>query len=474
MLPQLRVFFIHLISLSLSTHLMKKIVLILLMSAVYTAWGQIPNILSLKQQGEVRDQWLSDRMMTVLPQIMRREGVDMWVLISREYNEDPVLKTMLPSNWLSARRTTMLVIYDTGDTLETLACARYDVGDVFNKAWDKEREPDQWKRLSEIIEERDPDKIGVNRSEHFGLADGLSSYHYDQLMKNLSENYTDRVVSAERLAIGWLETRTDQEMIVYQQICRIAHEIIAEGLSEEVIQPGITTTDEVVWFYRDRIQSLGLTAWFHPTVDIQRADPESVDHLRTFSKRPDRQVIMPGDLVHVDFGITYLGLNTDTQENAYILKPGESDAPDYLKEAFTHGLRLMDILTDQFVTGRTGNEILAGALAQAHQEGIKPSIYTHPIGYHGHAAGPTIGLWDQQEGVPHKGDYPLFPNTAYSIELNAKVYVEEWGKEIRMMMEEDAFFDGETVRYIDGRQTELFLVPRQKKGMGQVGEIMER
>ncbi len=426
----------------------------------FSAVAQIPHILPMKKRGMVKDQWLKERAATVLPELMRREGIDMWLLISREYNEDPVLKTMLPSFWLSARRTTMLVIYDDGTELETLACARYDVGEVFKKAWDKEEEPDQWKRLAQIIEERDPQKIAVNRSEHFGLADGLSAFHYGKLMEYLPEKYQERVISGEKLAIGWLETRTPNEMIVYQQVCRIAHAIIQEGFSDKVIQPGVTSTEDVVWFYRERIRELGLTAWFHPTVDIQRKDPESFDHLRSFSKRPDTQVIMPGDLIHVDFGITYLGLNTDTQENAYILKSGEEDAPEYLKAAHQKGLRLMDILTDEFETGRTGNEILAAARAKAIAEGIKPSIYTHPIGYHGHGAGPTIGLWDQQEGVPVRGDYPMYPNTAYSIELNAGVYLEEWGKEIRMMMEEDAFFDGKEVRYIDGRQNELFLIPR--------------
>ncbi len=422
--------------------------------------AQMPHILPLQKRGEVTDQWLKERVETVLPEIMRRDGIDMWLLISREYNEDPVLKTFLPSFWLSARRTTMLVIYDNGTELETLACARYNVGEVFVKAWDKEKEPDQWKRLREIIEERDPNKIAVNRSEHFGLADGISSYHYDKLMENLPEKYQQRIVSGERLAIGWLETRTENEMTVYQQICRLAHAIIQEGFSDQVIQPGVTSTDDVVWYYRNRIRELGFIAWFHPTVDIQRKDPESLDHLRSFSERPDQQIIMPGDLIHVDFGITYLGLNTDTQENAYILKPGETEAPEYLLKAYQKGLRLMDILTDNFKTGRTGNEILAATRQQAIAEGIKPSIYTHPIGYHGHGAGPTIGLWDQQEGVPHKGDYPMYANTAYSIELNAAVKIEEWGKEIRIMLEEDAFFDGEQVRYIDGRQNELFLIPR--------------
>ena len=446
---------------------MKCTLINLLLLVTFGLQSQVPHILPMQERGKVKDRWLTERVETVLPDLMRRENIDMWLLISREYNEDPVLKTFLPSFWLSARRTTMLVIYDNGEKLETLACARYDVGEVFKKAWDKDSEPDQWKRLREIIEERDPARIAVNRSEHFGLADGISSYHYDKLMEYLPEKYRQRVIGGERLAIGWLEARTESEMTVYQQVCRLAHVIIREGFSDQVIQPGVTTTDDVVWYYRERIRELGFTAWFHPTVDIQRQDPESLDHLRSFSKRPDLQIIMPGDLIHVDFGITYLGLNTDTQENAYILRPGETEAPAYLRDAYKKGLRLMDILTQNFKTGLTGNEILAATRKQAVAEGIKPSIYTHPIGYHGHGAGPTIGLWDQQGGVPHKGDYPLFPNTAYSIELNAAIEVEEWGKEIRIMLEEDAFFDGEKVRYIDGRQNQLFLVPRPLHKVGE-------
>ena len=440
---------------------MKKLTAALISALAFLpVFGQMPLILPLRDQAAVRDQWLSEKIHSVLPDLMRRENIDMWVLISREYNEDPVLKTMLPALWLAARRTTMLVIYDTGSELETLACARYDIGDTFKKSWDPDRQPDQWQRLAEIIAERNPEKIAVNRSDHFGLADGISSWHFDRLKAVLPPDLQNRVTSAEKLAIGWLETRIPAEMTVYQQIVRIAHEIIREGFSDEAVQPGVTTTEDLVWWFRERIRGLGLETWFHPTVDIQRADPENFDHLRAFSKRPDEQVIQPGDLIHVDFGITYLGLNTDTQENAYILKPGETDAPDELKNAFGKGLRLMDILTQEFRPGRTGNEILAAARAKAAEEGLKPSIYTHPIGYHGHAAGPTIGMWDQQGGVPHTGDYPMYPNTAYSIELNTAVFLEAWKKEIRIMMEEDAFFDGSSVRYIDGRQTRLFLIPK--------------
>jgi Xaa-Pro aminopeptidase len=421
-----------------------------------------PKTLTMQERAEVIDRWMEERVATVLPQLMERAEIDMWVIIAREYNEDPVIKTMLPATWQSARRTTMLVVYDPGGgkPLETMAMARYDVGKTFKKVWDKSSQPDQWQALADLIAEKDPKRIGINRSSTFALADGLSSSHYDMLREALSDKYKKRLVNAEKLAIGWLETRTPSEMIVYQNIVRMAHQIIAEGFSEKVIQPGVSSTDDVVWWYRDQIRALGFTAWFHPSVSIQRKDPESFDHLRSFSSRPEEQIILPGDLLHVDFGITYLRLNTDTQQHAYVLKPGETTPPDFLTDAFALGNRVQDILTSNFVTGQTGNEILIKSLEQGQAEGLKPTIYTHPIGYHGHGAGPTIGLWDQQGGVPGKGDYPLYPNTAYSIELNNAVYIKEWDKEIRIMLEEDAFFDGEKTQYIDGRQTELMTIPR--------------
>jgi hypothetical protein len=433
----------------------------LIIFSTTVAQGQMPRILTLREQGELRDEWLQKRAETVLPQIMRRAGVDMWLLISREYNEDPVLNTMLPSNWMGARRTTMLLMYDNGKEIETLACARYDVGEVFKKAWDKDKQPDQWARLVELIAERDPKKIAINRSATFGLADGLTSYHYEWLVEALPEKYAARLVGGEDLAVGWLETRLPEEMEVYRHIMHVAHVIIEEAFSEQVITPGITATEDVVWYLRDRSRELGLDVWFHPTVDVQRFDPERFDHLRSFSKRPGQEIIRAGDLLHCDFGITYVGLNTDTQHNAYVLKPGETQPPDYLVKAHGEGMRLMDVLTSEFANGRSGNELLSSALSKANGSGLRPTIYTHPIGYHGHAAGPTIGMWDQQGGVPGGGDYQLYPNTAYSIELNTAVFLKEWDKDIRMMMEEDGFWDGEKFQYIDGRQTDLYLIPRQ-------------
>ncbi|MDX2071441.1 MAG: M24 family metallopeptidase [Haliscomenobacter sp.] len=450
---------------------MKKLVLSLVLMLICAGVGmaQQAKVLTLREQAVVQDRWLKERCQNLLPELMRKEGIDMWLVIAREYNEDPVLRTMLPATWLSARRTTMLLIYDPGKDkpLEFLACARYDVGEVFKKAWDPEKEPDQWKRLAQLVAERNPQRIGINLSTNFGHADGLSAFHHQKLRESLDNKFEKRLVSAERLAVNWLEVRTPAELTVYEQICRIAHDIIAEGLSEVVIQPGITTTDDVVWFYREKVRGLGLESWFHPTCDVQRADPSGNEQNRSFAQRPDAAIIQPGDLVHIDFGIKYLGLNTDTQQNAYVLKPGESAPPAYLLQAYQKGLRLMDILTNEYKTGRTGNEILSATLSKAKAEGLNPQIYSHPIGYHGHGAGPAIGMWDMQSGVPGTGDYPVLPNTTYAIELNNKVFLPEWNKEVRIMLEQNAVFDGEKIHYADNRQKILYLIPRPKPNGGQ-------
>ncbi|MFC3194849.1 M24 family metallopeptidase [Marinicella sediminis] len=442
---------------------MKHVFTLVLLFAGSLVLAEIPKILPLKQQAAVIDRLLEDKVRTVLPGLMRQNGIDMWIVMAREYNEDPVIRTFLPAIWHAARRRTILVIYDPGkdQELETLAVARYDVGMVFKKAWDKEQQPDQWQRLVDIIKQKDPRTIGLNMSGHFAQADGLTYSEHQAFIDQLPKKYRKRLTSAETLAVNWIETRTPAEMVVYPQVVRMAHFILAEGLSEVAVQPGVTTTEDLVWWYRERVKALKLDTWFHPSVSIQRQDKAQFDHLRTFDKRPAENIIQPGDLLHVDFGITYLRLNTDTQQHAYVLRPGETAAPAYLSRALQNANRLQDIFTSHFQVGRTGNEVLAASRAQAIEEGLKPAIYTHPIGYYGHAAGTTLGMWDSQGGVPHTGDHPLHANTAYAIELNAATYINEWDKEIRIMLEEDAFFDGQQVRYIHGRQKELFLIPRQ-------------
>jgi Xaa-Pro aminopeptidase len=367
---------------------------------------------------------------------------------------------MLPATWLNARRRTILVFYrdKAKNTIERLAVARYNFGENIISAWDKEKEPDQWKRLIQIIEERQPESIGLNYSEYFNICDGIVKTDYEEFMAYLPGPYKSKVKSAEKLAIRWIETRTPKEMVIYDQLVAITHNIIAEAFSDKGITPGVTTTTDVQWWMRDKITSLGLETWFHPTVDVQRTAEKIEDNLYAFSDRPADMVILPGDLLHCDVGITYLRLNTDCQELAYVLKPGETEVPEFLVNAFKEGNRIQDILTSNFKTGRTGNEILRTSLEQGQAEGLRPTIYTHPLGNYGHSAGTTIGMWDAQEGVPVNGDYPLQENTVYAIELNTKVYIEEWKRDIRIMLEEAGFWGEAGFRYVNGRQTSIIPI----------------
>ncbi|MDB2491220.1 aminopeptidase P family protein [Flavobacteriaceae bacterium] len=433
---------------------MRTVLSIILFLSIQISFAQI---VSEKERAILKDELLEDRFQNLLPQLMDDADLDMWLLISREYNEDPVLKTMLPATWLNARRRTMILFYRNKEqnTMERIAVARYDIGKSIKSAWNKELEPNQWKALSAIIAERNPNKIGINYSKNFALADGLVKTDYEELLENLPDSLTSKLVSAEKLSIAWIETRTEKEMNLFKKLVTITHDIIDDAFSEKVIIPGKTTTEDVVWFMRQKVTDMGLETWFHPTIDLQRSNQKLKSHIYSFSKGDTDKVIQKGDLLHCDFGITYIGLNTDCQQHAYVLKDEETEVPEFLAMAFKKGNRLQDILTTTMQEGKTGNEILLSSLATAKSEGLRPSIYTHPLGKYGHSAGTTIGMWDSQGGVPFKGDYSLHKNTAYAIELNVTVTISEWQKDIRIMLEEAGFYGDNFFEYVNERQTEI-------------------
>ena len=418
---------------------------------------------SLREQAVLQQQWLKERLEVVLPQLMREHDVVMWVIPMREYNEDPLFKALVSPTTFAARRRTVYVFFDRGaEGVERLAFGGSSQGGLYETPRATEKAPDgrprefwgkdQWTFVADAIRQRDPRNIAVNISRDHNFADGLSAGEWELMQEALGPELAARVTRAEDLALDYLAVRVPGMDEPYRHMQELIHGLIGTAFSSEVITPGVTTNQDVVWWFRQRFNELGLDTWFQPSVDVQRAGVNLAD-----SAAP---VIQRGDVLHCDVGLTAYRLNTDTQHMAYVLREGETDAPAGLQQALANANRLQDIVMAELRPGRTGNEVLFASLAAMREAGIDGTVYTHAIGEHGHGAGPLVGLWDRQDGVPGRGGVKVRPSTWYSIELQAATSVPEWnGELVRMMLEEDAAVtpDG-TTEWVLRRQGELHLV----------------
>ncbi len=420
---------------------------------------------TLRQQAEVQQKWLEERLEVNLPKIMREQGVDMWVVSMREYNEDPVYWGLVDPTTFAARRRTIYVFFDQGpeEGVRRLALGGGSMGglyETYRAQQDTEREEQaelwgagQWRLFAQVVRELDPKVIAVNIDHEHNFADGLTAGEWEQMREALGPELESRVVRNPRLVIDYLAMRVPSMTPVYRRAQVMVHEIISAAFSNLVITPGETTTQDVAWWMRQRVNDLGLQTWFQPSVSVQRRGVEG-------SELGENPVIQPGDVLHCDFGLIVMGMKTDTQHMAYVLREGETDAPEGMKVALANAQRLQDILLEKTEVGMSGNEVLHAVLEQMNAEGLNGTMYSHPIGDHGHGAGPLIGLWDYQEGVPGRGDVPVIPSMWFSTELQVTTPVPEWDNQpVRMAMEEEAEITAEgEMRWVLRRQTELHLV----------------
>lgn len=405
---------------------------------------------TVKQQCALRDEILKERLEGLMPQLMRECGVEMWVVLSREYNEDPIFRTLVPALVKNAGRTTCLVFCLDGEgRFEALNLSRPNprFDGFYTQAMD--RRDDVFQALNHLIARKKPSQVHVNVSNECPMADGLSKNLYERLAT--ATNGGVSLVSAEAIAVRWLETRTARELALYPEIYKLMMDIVDEVFSANFIVPGVTTTTDVEWGVSQRVNELGLPCWFSPDVDLQRRGGAD---FRMFD-----EVIRPGDIVHCDVGLECLGLHTDTQRNVYIGRPGEAEIPEGIRRAYQTGCRFQDIVRGQFAAGRTGNEILRRALEQAEAEGIRAMSYCHPIGVFGHSAGPCVGLFDNQRFVPGHGEYVMHDDTCYALELNITQAVPEWGgQDVCMMLEETIAFTGGETRFMDDKREILRFI----------------
>jgi Xaa-Pro aminopeptidase len=432
---------------------------------------------TLREQADVQQRWLEQRMKTVLPALMQKHGVEMWVVPMREYNEDPVFPSIVSPTTFAARRRTIYVFYDPcagkradcAKPFERLALGGTSQGGVYTavrstkaaagpaggqlqaqaELWGDE----QWQVLKKEIEKRNPKSSAIDVSRVFAFNDGLSAGELEGMREALGPKWTSRFKHADDLALEMIATRLPEEADTYRKMQQVVWGIIDTAFSSTVITPGVTHTEDVVWWMRQKVNDLGLGTWFHPSVEVQRKGA-------TDAQLGDNPIIQRGDVLHCDFGITAMRLNTDTQHMGYVLLDGETDAPSGLKRALANSNKLQDIVMAEIAPGKTGNAILTASRAKAKAAGIDGTVYSHPIGLNGHGAGPLIGLWDYQDGVPGRGDAKVIPNIWFSIELQATTPVPEWGNQpVRSAQEEDAVVGADGVaRWALRRQTEFHLV----------------
>ncbi len=429
----------------------------LVLQSGFSQKKDFPVVLTVREQVATVNQITQLRLEKLLPAVMREAGFDMWVILTQEDHPDAVFRTMIPMNTWN-RRDIIFVFYDRGPGkgVERLNVSRMNTRGFHEKAWDNRTTTEsRWECLARIIRERDPQKIGINESEVIWAADGLSATLKRRLVKAIDNKYVQRLQSAEKMCTLWLETLLEEDLDLYERAVAISHAIIAETFSNEVITPGVTTVDDLIYHYWQRAADFGLNKAFNPSFSIQGRNPDMIDK---YGK--DDRVIRRGDLLHCDVGLIYLRYHTDQQEVAYVLRRGETDVPESFKKVMAEGNRLQDIYCSEFKVGLTGNQLLTNILAKARAKGIpKPKVYSHSIGYYLHEPGPLIGLPEEQVNTGGRGDVELVYNSTFVAELSVTAPIPEWGgKEVRMGLEQVISFTKNGTKYLDGRQTKFHIV----------------
>jgi hypothetical protein len=410
-------------------------------------------ILPVKERAELVHRLLERRLREVLPVAMRENGLDCWLIVCQEDNLDPVYTTMIPMDtWCPILQ--ILVFFDLGDRIEGFNLSGTNTHRLYQRPDVGQLEAKQWSELNRLLVELDPLRIGINTGSVQWAAGGLTLNLYRQLHEKLPVRYTERFVSAEDAAIRWLTTLSDDDLAAYEHVCAVGHALIAACYSRETIVPGYTSIHDLPWAYWQLAADRGMTMAFKPYFRLIRGP----QNRRRYGE--EDAIIRPGDMIHCDVGVKYLGLNSDHQQVAYVLKPGETDAPGELHALFAEAGRLQDLYMNSFEVGISGDALLKRVLDRAREAGIPtPKVYSHSVGLFLHEPGPLIGLPWEQESNPGRGDVHVVANSCFTMELSVQAPVAAWGdEEVRMPLEEVIAFDGAFCRPLDGRQLRLQLI----------------
>lgn len=418
----------------------------------------LPKLLSVREQQAVRESWLKKRLDTMLLPMMRQQKIEMWIVTNEEFHADPVTEYIAPSLPYVGRRDFFIFADRGGDKLDRIAVVRYPEEHL--KLFFEVLNPPGREiaaTLRRIVEERNPKTIALNMGGTRGATNGITHDAYNFLAETLGKDLALRFVSAAPLIVEYMDTRLPEELEHYRTAVTVTDILTRRAFSNEVITPGKTTVGDVRWWFLQQVNNLGLSVWFQPDLRVQRQNTETGKTMQFLEVAKESIVIQRGDVIHIDCGLNYLGLSTDWQKMAYVLRDGEKDVPEGLKRALANTIRLQDALFIHIKPGAEGFEVYDATMADMKTAGIEAMIYSHSVGNQGHALGASIDFRRPAAGAPQE---PPFREGSYtSIELNTSTPVAEWGgQKVTIMMEDDAYLTKDGMKWFRPRQTAFYII----------------
>lgn len=419
-----------------------------------------PKLLTWSQQIAVREKWLEQRHGMIL-RMMRRHDIAMWIVVNEEFHDDPLTEYIAPPRPYAGNRD-FFVFIDTGaNGLRKIAITGFAEENLkkFFESPDEPRPADVV--LPELWQQYHPKKIALSYGARRGVQRSITKDTFDFISEKMGPEAAQHFVPAADLIEEYLITRIPDEFATYTDLVAMTDVLTFRAFSNEVITPGKTTLGDIRRWLYDQLALRGVGTWFQPDLRLQRKNMPNNTSRGFLAVSTESMVVQPGDVLHLDFGITYMGLNSDWQKMAYVLRPGEHDAPEGLKRALKNTNELQDALMLRAARpGRTGGEVYNLAMEEMKRKGIEAKIYSHPIGNQGHGLGPSIDYRAaQRPDIGVAQSKPLVKDTYQSIELNTATPVAEWdGQKVFVMMEDDAYLTDDGYKFFVPRQESWYLI----------------
>jgi Xaa-Pro aminopeptidase len=419
-----------------------------------------PALLPLSRQIAIREEWLAKRQAMLLP-LMRKHDVGMWIVVNEEFHADPLTAYVAPPRPYAGNRDFFVFVDAGGAGLKRIAITGY-AEDNLKRFFESPDEPvpaDQ--RLAQLVEQYDPRTIALGIGGARGVTRSLTFDTHAFISRAVGPKYAARFKSAADLIEEYLDTRLPEEKEHYTTAVALTEYLTRRALSNEVITPGKTTVGEVRNWLFDALGSHGVGTWFQPDMRVQRAGAASPTSRGFLAVASEQTVIERGDVIHVDFGLTYMGLDTDWQKMAYVLRDGETEVPEGLKRAMANTNTLQDaVMRRHSKPGKLAGDVYLDTMAEMGERKIEAMIYSHPVGAQGHGLGASIDFRSsQRQDIAQQAGRRLRSGSYISIELNTGTPVPEWdGQKVFVMMEDVAWLDEDGWRFFRPRQESWYLI----------------